>query len=137
MSDQSIKWAIKGVLARGCRPGWPIDTPSFEAIEEWLVEAKSLKVKSIICLLSTKELRRMYGDQGIDLLKVYRNKKLKVKHVPTRDHVYPALNKSQIDAIAAAFKKLPKPCLIHCSAGIERTGFVINNLLKNHCKILP
>jgi protein tyrosine phosphatase (PTP) superfamily phosphohydrolase (DUF442 family) len=124
-SPASIKWVQPGILARGTRPGWPEKLPSVESVEMWADEAASLGIKSIICLLSKSELDEMYGTQGIDLLKIYRQKCFGAKHIPAIDHALPTLNDTQITSIIAAFELARKPVLIHCSAGICRTGAAI------------
>lgn len=84
-----------------------------------------MKIQSILCLLSQDELDEYYGVYGIDLLVWYRSRGLAVGHVPVSDHFQPPLRKLDLVEIQKQFKKLSAPCLIHCSAGIDRTGEAI------------
>jgi protein tyrosine phosphatase (PTP) superfamily phosphohydrolase (DUF442 family) len=119
-----IKWVETGFLARSYRPCyWDDPTPSL--VQIWLDEVARLEIKSILCLLSQTELEKFYGSQGIDLLAMYRKQGITVGHVPVADWKQPPLSAAEKKSLRAAFQKLPKPCLIHCSAGVDRTGAAV------------
>jgi hypothetical protein len=125
-----FRWAIKGVLARGPRPRygkhWAGQVPR-HIVDGWIEKAKtSFGVESVICLLEVRELR-FYKHLPLDLISHYRSSGLKVKHVPVRNGTR-RFSKKQLKAIWKAYKRLPKPLLITCSAGIGRTGRCLAHL---------
>ena len=119
-----FKEVIEGELWRSRRPGYMgerADNVPPEAVNEWVEEAKSLGITSIICLLATDQLH-MYEQLPSDLISHYRAAGFAVEHVPALDHQHPPLSSDQLEAIWNAYQTLPKPVLIHCSAGVDRTG---------------
>jgi protein tyrosine/serine phosphatase len=51
--------------------------------------------------------------------------------VPVPDYQMPPLSSADLAMIQKTFTKLPKPWLIHCSAGIDRTGAAVE-FVRNH-----
>ena len=84
-----------------------------------------MKIKSILCLLSEEQLDEFYGANGIQLLEHYRKQGFIVVHVPVADYQTPPLSSADLVIIGKVHVELPKPWLIHCSAGIDRTGAVV------------
>jgi protein-tyrosine phosphatase len=129
MNKPRIEWVIEGQLARASRPGYPCEQPYAEEISEWISLAQTMKVKSILCLLSDGELFDYYLDRGLDLMGEYKKAGFKVCHLPVDDYKTPALNTQELEAVKKRVLKLKKPLLIHCSAGQDRTGLVVRELL--------
>ena len=135
MKDFNLQWVLPGILARSCRPCYNDDASSVLLINQWLDEVASMKIKSILCLLSQEQLDEFYGVNGIKLLDIYRTHGFIVGHVPVPDYQMPPLGGSDLALIEKVLAGLPKPWLIHCSAGIDRTGaaveFIQNHVLNN------
>jgi protein tyrosine phosphatase (PTP) superfamily phosphohydrolase (DUF442 family) len=113
-------------LARAPRPGYPQGASVSKAeVDAWIGNVKSLGVKSIICLLAEDQLP-FYGELDTDLISYYRAAGFDVAHVPARDHQTPPLSSDQLTTIWDAYQALPKPVLVHCSAGIDRTGRAVD-----------
>lgn len=125
------EWVIEGALARSQRPGYPVDRPSFETVQAWADTVLGLGVLSVICVLDDQQLSRYNGinpkEEG--LLDYYRSLGLGVEHVPAEDYMTPPLSDTQLDAVWEAFQRLPKPVLVHCSAGRDRAGAAVKHIL--------
>jgi len=127
-----IRWAVDGVLAKSRRPGY-IDEGAetrVEDVENWVREVKELGVKSIICLLN--EELAWYADLELSddgLIGYYRENAFEVVHIPVPDHQYPSVPAADLDRALAAFDRLPPPVLVHCKAGVDRTGAVVNYIV--------
>jgi len=124
-----MKAILPARLYRSSRPGYsgggkaPV---SMGEVQRWMESAQSLGVVSIICLLADEHLC-LYPDG--DLLGLYRTAGFEVRHIPVTDHTRPPLTPEQLDAVLQAWRELPQPVLIHCSAGIDRTGAAVKHVL--------
>lgn len=123
-----ITEVVPSKLYRSARPGYDGGCPTPVGngkIQVWLEAAQSAGIASIICLLSDEHLR-LYPDGA--LIDIYRTAGFEVRHIPVADHRRPPFGPRERAAVAAAYRELPKPVLIHCSAGIDPTGAAITLL---------
>ena len=130
MTQDKIDWVLPGKLARSSRPGWWDDRALLVVIPEWIRRVRRLGVRSIVCLLTRSELKKYYGRAGIDLLQSYQDAGFVVAHVPVKDDKSPPMTERDLRRLAKSVRHLPSPWLVHCSAGVDRTGCAVK-LLKN------
>jgi len=127
----TIEWVIPTRLARSPRPGFGgMNSTEVEPgeVEAWLAEARSSGIRSVLCLLDEGQLayyRRLPGG----LLETYRRAGLAVASVPVADRQAPPISEDDLRLVWRAFGELPPPLLIHCSAGIDRTGAAVDHIL--------
>ena len=102
-------------------------------VPEWIGRVRHMGVRSIVCLLTQAELKKYYGSEGVNLLQRCAEAGFVVAHVPVGDEKTPPMSPRDLQRLAKAAKNLPPPTLVHCSAGVDRTGRAVE-LLKT---ILP
>lgn len=129
---EKMHWVVPGVLARSSRPGYrsgarqPVGR---SVVDGWIEAAKALGILSIVCLLADEHLR-LYASLGEDLPSYYRRQGFEVVYLPVLDFQQPPLDEVTLTRIADAYAVLPKAVLVHCSAGVDRTGAAIQYLRK-------
>ena len=137
-----VVWVLEGELACSPRPlrkhpvfggRKPLPPEARAAVILWVRRIVAMGFKSVICLSHGKELQ-YYSPLNLDsdgLLGLYRASGLQVEHLPWPD---PAQSRSSaereqrmalVDSIkfmaGVAFERMPKPVLLHCSSGIDRS----------------
>ena len=142
-SSELVVWVIYSVLACAHRPlrhhptfggsGRDLPPDAVEEVRRWVSRIWEHGFRSIICLMHPKELKHYAQlDLGTpNLIEFYRQTGFDVRHIPWDDpaHRLPAerglfseeLARVQESAFEA-FNMLPKPVLLHCSAGIDRSS---------------
>ena len=120
-----FRWLIKEQLAGGPRPrvtGKPRSQVRNQSSMIWIRTAKDqYGIRSVICLLDRQQLR-LYENLCVALVSYYRAKGFHVAHIPVRNYKHPALSDQQLEKVWKAYQRLERPVLVHCSAGLSRTG---------------
>ncbi len=127
-----VSWIIEGELAVSARPGYVAGEERSvprDAVESWIAEAWQAGVRSVICLLGDDQLPLYLGATPEGLLARYRAAGFAVAHMGVRDGLTNPFTAAQLDEAWASFRRLPKPVLVHCSAGHDRTGRVVRHIL--------
>ncbi len=128
-----VSWIIEGELAVSARPGYlPGEEQAVQAaaVDAWIGRVRGAGVRSVICLLGDDQLPLYEGALPEGLIARYRAAGLAVAHHGVRDGLTEPFTPAQLEEAWASFRALPKPVLVHCSAGHDRTGRVVRHILK-------
>ena len=131
MSGYPPEWGLPELLAKSPRPGYPErEGISKEVVDEWIENVRAMGVRSVIFFLSDHQLA-FYSNLPSGLIQYYRDADLEVAHIPEDDYKSPPLSEEGVRESVAAFERLEQPVLVHCSAGLARTGLAIDAILIN------
>ena len=119
-----LKWIISEQLAGNHRPGYAAHSVRQDEVDAYIGELRQHGIKSIICLLADDQLA-YYAALPDGLVAYYRSAGFQVEHIPATDYQCPPLTDAQLDKVWVAYQKRPKPVLVHCSAGCDRTGAAV------------
>ncbi len=125
-----MRWVISGVLARSARPGYPSRNVEKETVLSEIDYWKSEGIRSVICLLSMDELLD-YSANNADLLDLYEENDLISRIIPVENHKEYPLTDEEMDGSLDVISEIEKPVLIHCSAGMDRTGAAVNLIMEH------
>lgn len=131
-NNENFKWKISNILAYSSRPGYPNKIVALSTLDKTIGLWKDKGIKSIICLLSDKEIKEYYESINFNLINFYKLNGFKVFHLSINDFKKPALNNIELNIILKEQKKLELPLLVHCGAGEDRTGIVVDYLAYNY-----
>ncbi|MEI7729364.1 MAG: hypothetical protein WCO56_07315 [Verrucomicrobiota bacterium] len=121
VQETGIQWAIPGVLAYSGRPGYPDYSVSTHVVERWLEELGRQGIRSVINMLSEDEMDVYYRRLEAPLAQYYADAGLEVRQISHLDQGVVVAKPTLQARLLSAFESLPKPVLIHCSAGVERS----------------
>lgn len=124
-----VEWVIEDFLARSSRPGYSgLDAETSQGeVDSWLETLRRMGIKSILCLLADEQLV-FCSELPNGLLEYYEDAGFQVVHIPVKDFQWPPLSAEQLEQAWRAFQRLPKPVLVHCNAGISRTGSAVEHI---------
>ncbi len=126
-----IQWAIPGVLARSSRPGNPAEEVVPEDVEEWIRRARWLGIQTIVSFLTDEEVEAYYAHLSVPLHRAYELAGFTVLRLPLEDPWNEDANRLALEQLVAALPQLPSPWLVHCSAGVDRTGLAVSYLRRH------
>jgi len=128
-----VKWIQPGLLATGQRPGYRPGaefTVPRQAVEAWVAEKQRAGIASILCLLAGDQLPLYTRGLPQGLLQFYLDSGFAVANVASPDGMAEPYTTEQLEEAWQQFQRLPKPVLVHCSAGHDRTSRIVEYLLK-------
>src|ERR1700691_38005 len=135
-------WVIPHILACSHRPlrhhriyggsGRNLTADATPLLFEWTTKMRASGIKSIISLMHDKELAYYSSlDLGApDLIGFYTSQGFEVRKITWEDPAHSRTSRILIQEklsevrtlVLEAFDALPKPALLHCSAGIDRSS---------------
>ena len=125
-----LRWVIPRQLARSSRPGNPAEEVEWPAVNAWVLRARWLGIRTIISFLTDAEVEAYYERLLVPLHLIYSREGFTVLRVPLEDHLNATANQAALTAISDALHSLPAPWMVHCSAGVDRTGMAVKHIVE-------
>lgn len=129
-----VIWIRDGLLATGQRPGYSPGAEfsvSRDVVDDWIAEKQRAGIASIICLLAGDQLPLYDRALPQGLLQFYSESGFVVANIASPDGMTDPYTAEQLQQAWQTFQDLPKPVLVHCSAGHDRTGRVVEFILRH------
>lgn len=99
-------------------------------MDAWVLRARWLGIRTIISFLTDAEVEAYYERLLVPLHLIYSREGFTVLRVPLEDHLNATANQAALTAISDALPGLPSPWLVHCSAGVDRTGMAVKHIVE-------
>lgn len=149
--SELLVWAIPGRLACAHRPlrhhplyggsGLPIPGEAKPLILDWVEQIRMEGIASVISLMHDRDLRcyRQIDLGGLTFTAFLEHEGFTVCHLPWEDPAHsrtdPTGKRAKLEqvrqAALEAYDRLPKPVLLQCSAGIDRSAPIAAYLWRN------
>jgi protein-tyrosine phosphatase len=113
----------ESIVHGACRPGFNSRDTSPDTVQSWIAHMQAADIERVCCLLKSKV------DRYDDLLGQYRRAfgARNIYHAPITDHtgVSPDTLTGDILPLLRDADEAESPVVVHCSAGLGRTGHIL------------
>jgi|GEM_PF-2056397 len=127
--DPIREWIPLLELGRASRPGFgtSVIPVRAESVRDWIHTVKTLGFRSILCLLTAEELAA-YSHLPGGLQRAYERAGFETEWLPIPPDTVGVLKPGHRAVLEAAWRRLPRPLLVHCNMGQVRSAAAIAHL---------